>query len=266
MRGLLAIAALSLISCAQPRPRPLTENTVQELQSIRNLKVYFGHQSVGGNILDGLREIETQAGVFPAIADSLIGQNGDPVGKCEDFSRKLAELPEPPDVALMKFCYIDFDQNTDPGKLFTRYAATLDALQTKYPQVTFVPVTAPLTIISPAWKRTLKSLMGSVDAASAANARRAGFNAMIAKRYAGHPVFDVARIESTFPDGSRSQFDWSGQTAYSLVDAYTSDGGHLNELGRKLAAEELIHTLAATARVRSARVSPVASDKDSTSR
>ena len=74
MRGLLAIAALSLISCAQPRPRPLTENTVQELQSIRNLKVYFGHQSVGGNILDGLREIETQAGVFPAIADSLIGQ------------------------------------------------------------------------------------------------------------------------------------------------------------------------------------------------
>ena len=266
MRGLLTITALSLVSCAHPGPRALKGDVVQELQSIRNLKVYFGHQSVGGNILDGLREIEKHTGVSSNVADSLIGQNGDPVGKCEDFSRKLSALPALPDVALMKFCYIDFDRNTDPEKLFASYTATLDALQTKYPGVTFVPVTAPLTTISPAWKRTLKKLMGSVDAASAANARRAEFNGLITKHYSDRPVFDVARVESTNPDGSRSQFDWNAQTAYSLVDAYSSDGGHLNELGRKVAAEELVHTLSVVARARSARVSPVASVNDSTSR
>ncbi len=266
MRGLLAITALFLISCAHPGPSAPNGTVVQELQSIRNLRVYFGHQSVGGNILEGLREIEAKAGVFPAVADSLIGQNGDPIGKCEDFTRKLAALPELPDVALMKFCYIDFDRNTDPEKLFATYAATLETLQTRYPQVTFVPVTAPLTIISPAWKRTLKSLMGNVDAASAANVQRAEFNALMAKHYAGHPIFDVARVESTNPDGSRNQFTFNGQTAYSLVDIYTSDGAHLNEVGRRAAAEELIHTLAAVARARSARISPLASVRDSTSR
>jgi hypothetical protein len=239
---------------------------VQDLQSIRNLKVYFGHQSVGGNVLDGLREIEKESGGGPLMTDSLIGQNGEPEGKCEDFTRKIAALPELPDVALMKFCYIDFDQTTDEAKLFARYAATLDGLQAKYPSVTFVPVTTPLTILSPAWKRTVKRLLGSVDAASAVNAKRAEFNRLMAKHYAGRTLFDLARTESTRPDGTRNEFAWNGQTAYSLVDAYSSDGGHLNEVGRRTAAEQLIHTLAAAARARSARVSPAPSGNDSTSR
>jgi hypothetical protein len=243
---------------------------LQDLQSIRNLKVYFGHQSVGGNILDGMREIEKQFGVAPVLSDSLIGQNGDPEGKCEDFSRKIAALSEPaallPDVALMKFCYIDFDQNTDPAKLFARYAATLDGLQARYPSVTFVPVTTPLTTLAPAWKRMVKKLMGSVDVASAVNAKRAEFNRLMAKHYEGRTIFDLARVESTNPDGSRNEFPWNGEIAYSLVDAYSSDGGHLNEAGRRAAAMEMIHALAAAARARSARVSPTGSGSDSTSR
>jgi hypothetical protein len=240
--------------------------TVDDLATIRNLKVYFGHQSVGGNILDGLREIEKKYGPGPKLQDSLIGQNGDPAGKCEDFTRKLAALAEPPEVALMKFCYIDFDQNTDAGKLFARYAATLDGLQAKYPGITFIPVTTPLTTRPPMWKRTLKSILGSTDVASEVNAKRAEFNRLLAKHYEGKTIFDLSRRESINPDGSRNEFQWDGQTAYSLVDAYSSDGGHLNEAGKTQLAEELVHTLAAAARARSARVSPSASGSISTSR
>ncbi len=88
----------------------------------------------------------------------------------------------------------------------------------------------------------------------------------MAKHYQGRTIFDLARIESTRPDGTRNEFDWNGQVAYSMLDAYSSDGGHLNEIGRRLAAEELIHTLSTAARARSARVSPPASGSDSTSR
>lgn len=265
-RGLLALTALLLVSCAHQAPRALDGSAVQDLQSIRNLKVYFGHQSVGANILEGLRAIEKESGTGPIVTDSLIGVNGEPIGKCEDFSRRIAAMTELPDVALMKFCYIDFDQGTDAAKLFSRYAATLDGLQAKYPSVTFVPVTTPLTTMSPAWKRMIKRVLGSTDAASAVNAKRAEFNQLLAQRYAGRTIFDVARAESTKPDGTRNEFEWNGETAYSMVDAYSSDGGHLNPFGERVLAEQFVHALAAAARARSARVSPAASGSDSTSR
>jgi hypothetical protein len=269
MRGLIVITALILGSCGPKVPLAKDERIVEELKVIQNLKVYFGHQSVGGNIIEGLRAIEKVAGRGPLLSDSLIGQNGDPVGKCEDFSRKIAAMATTPaslpDVALMKFCYIDFSPDSDAAKLFAHYSSTLDGLQAKYSEVTFIPVTTPLTTLSPAWKRVVKKLMGSTDAGSATNARRAEFNRMLAKHYAGRTIFDVARVESTHPDGTRTSFEWDGQTAYGMVDAYSSDGGHLNPLGERVAATELIHTLAAAARTRNARVSPRASFNDTTS-
>lgn len=249
------------MSCVYP-PEKRDFNAERELLEIGHLKVYFGHQSVGGNVLDGLREIQMRIGSGPIMTDTLIGQNGEPEGKCEDFVRKFAALPERPDIALMKFCYIDFGQSTDEAKLFARYAATLDGMQAKYPTVIFVPVTTPLTTQPGTWKRALKKLLGNVDAGSAVNAKRAEFNRLLVKHYAGRVIFDLARVESTNADGTRNSFDWNGRPAYSMVDAYTSDGGHLNELGRRLAAEELIHTLA---RAKSARVSPAASGSAATS-
>jgi len=57
-------------------------------------------------------------------------------------------------------------------------------------------------------------------------------------------IFDLAKIESTFPDGRRASFTKDGKTYYSMVPDYTYDGGHLNELGRKIAAEQLLFLLA----------------------
>ena len=54
----------------------------------------------------------------------------------------------------------------------------------------------------------------------------------------------VQKLESTFSDGTRATFTKDGKTHYSLVPEYTYDSGHLNETGRKKAAEQLLILLA----------------------
>jgi hypothetical protein len=58
------------------------------------------------------------------------------------------------------------------------------------------------------------------------------------------PVFDLARAESTFPDGSRSSVLLNSRSIPTLVPGFTYDSGHLNETGRQAAAVELLRTLA----------------------
>jgi hypothetical protein len=57
------------------------------------------------------------------------------------------------------------------------------------------------------------------------------------------PLFDLALIESTYPDGSRALYSRFSLQFYGLVPEYTDDGGHLNNLGRFTVAEQLIHLL-----------------------
>jgi len=64
---------------------------------------------------------------------------------------------------------------------------------------------------------------------------------MLLNKYKGkESIFDIAKIQSTFPDGTRSIFTKDGKTYYSMVPEYSYDGGHLNELGRKKVAEQLL--------------------------
>jgi hypothetical protein len=58
------------------------------------------------------------------------------------------------------------------------------------------------------------------------------------------PVFDLARVESTLADGTRSIATWNGRTFPVLAAPYTDDDGHLNQAGRLLAARELLAVLA----------------------
>ena len=65
------------------------------------------------------------------------------------------------------------------------------------------------------------------------------------KEYEGKAAFfDLARIESTFRDGRRASYSRDGRTYDCLVPEYTYDGGHLNDLGRKILAEQLLIFLA----------------------
>ena len=81
------------------------------------------------------------------------------------------------------------------------------------------------------------------------NIKRNQFNELLRKEYDGKaPIFDLARTESTLPDGKRSSFSKDGKNYYFMVPDYTHDGGHLNELGRKRAAEQLLVVLTAVSR------------------
>jgi hypothetical protein len=49
-------------------------------------------------------------------------------------------------------------------------------------------------------------------------------------------LFDIAEVESTLPQGKRNFFMHGGDTIDTLTQAYTTDGGHLNESGRQQVA------------------------------
>ena len=124
----------------------------------------------------------------------------------------------------------------------------LQSLKTSFPETTIVHFTVPLkkkydpSLIN--WiKDLLKRSRGSLS--NEHNVKRNEFNDLIISEYThNEPVFDIAKFESVYPDGSRETFSEKGKTYYSLVPEYTDDGGHLNEKGRKIIAEQLLIFLA----------------------
>ena len=52
--------------------------------------------------------------------------------------------------------------------------------------------------------------------------------------------FDLALVESTRPDGTREFFYRKGVSYSALTPAYSDDGGHLNNEGRRHVAERLL--------------------------
>ena len=206
--------------------------------------VYFGHQSVGANILQGVKEL----GAPLAIKDEFLPENGEPLRKLENFAKAVGEGSHY-DIALMKFCYVDIDAGTDVQALFARYRATIAELQAKNPRTTFVHVTLPLTTIQTGPKALVKRLLGRAPYGTIENVRRAEYNSLLRRSYGGRePIFDIARIESTAPDGTVASVTWNGSTVPAMAAAYSDDGGHLNAAGRARAAREFLAVLDAAAR------------------
>ncbi len=234
------------------------KNNISVLQSH---KIFFGHQSVGRNIMNGIKDILEQYPGYhvnlvavdqvpsdssqPYFADANIGKNEKPLIKCDDFyNLVMSKLGSNLDLALMKYCYIDFNENTNPQELFSYYSEKIKSIQGKYPRLKFVHVTVPLEARSAGWKRTIKKILGRKDMTDLLNARREEYNNLLRNQYAESTVFDLAKTESTYPDGRREFVKIDGQENYSLINAYTDDGAHLNKMGRKIMAIELIKTLA----------------------
>jgi len=253
-------AALALISCGGREVSDTSTKaappTSEAWSTLAGTRVYFGHQSVGGNILQGLSELGAGQGTpltvvrspaaapgQPALVEFAIGENGAPASKQDAFVSALAPLGDSASgVAMFKYCYLDIGPRTDVDALFARHRETVRTLRQRHPGLTLVHVTAPLTIDEPASKRLVKQVLGKPTSRDA-NAKRAAFNAMIRREYAGEPIFDLARVESTHPDGSRAH---AGDVEM-LAPEYTDDGGHLNAAGRRAAAAELVRVLASAA-------------------
>jgi len=230
-------------------------------QKLSSKKIYFGHQSVGYNILGGLQallkenlqiQLAIEENFDPesfkqgTIAHSRIGYNMYPKSKLDMFAfiAKSGGAAKA-DIMFFKFCYVDINGKTDVKALFDAYKNTFEQLKSNHPHTTFIHMTAPLTTIQDGPKAWVKKILSRSLGGTVENSKRHEYNEMIRKTYSGkEPVLDIATIESTFPDGRRATFELNGKTYYHLVPEYTNDGGHLNETGSKLVAEQLMLLLA----------------------
>jgi hypothetical protein len=204
-------------------------------------RIYFGHQSVGANILQGVKEL----GVRLSIKDELLAENGDPLRKLQNFKAAVGEGSRY-DIALVKFCYVDVTADTDARALFERYRSTIAELRAENPRTLFVHATLPLTTVQTGPKALAKRLLGRAPYGTIENVRREEYNKLLRRTYAGRePIFDLARLESIAPDGTTVTVSWGGATVPAMSPAYTDDGGHLNARGRALAAQEFVTVLAA---------------------
>ncbi len=71
---------------------------------------------------------------------------------------------------------------------------------------------------------------------------------LLRARYLGtEPVFDIARFEAISPEGMMAYRKVGSEKVYLMDARYSNDGGHLNELGRRVVAEQLLITLAEAA-------------------
>jgi hypothetical protein len=203
-------------------------------------RIYFGHQSVGANILQGVKEL----GVPLSIKGEFLAENGDPLRKLQNFKAAVGEGSRF-DIALVKFCYVDVNADTDARALFERYRATIAELRAKNPRTVFVHATLPLTTVQTGPKALAKRLLGRAPYGTIENVGREQYNQLLRRTYAREPIFDLARLESIAPDGTAVTVAWNGATVAAMSSAYTDDGGHLNAKGRALAAQEFVTVLAA---------------------
>jgi len=223
--------------------------------------IYFGHQSVGNNLLQGIEELKEiypslninivkfdnsiQVEV-PQIIHSLIGENEKPGSKNIDVEELLTgRLRNSVDVAFFKYCYIDFGSDTDSNKIFKEYKNTINKIKNSNPEMVIVHFTVPLTEIQEGVKGTIKKLLGKPVGGVMENVKRNDYNQMIIDEYGKDGlVFDLANYEATKSDGSLNLFEYKGKKYKYLAHAYSSDGGHLNEVGRKFIAERFLLFLA----------------------
>jgi len=255
---LLALAIVSVGPSSTARAADADSSLRADLERIAQKRIFFGHQSVGMNLLEGIKQLSTTAGVPVHIAEvksasevgtSMIGhtfiaENEKPFMKLKSFEQAMGNKSSGIDVAITKFCFVDFTPETDSKVLFDSYRTAIEDLKAKNPGTTFVHVTAPLTSEQSWPKELLKRILGR--SGDATNVRREEYNALLRKTYQGRePIFDLARIESTAPDGKAVTVEWNGIVAPAMDPDYTNDGGHLNTVGKIRAARELISVLAA---------------------
>jgi len=264
---LLALIAVgSVVWLTQERDSGMTVNATMppgdELRAFAASRVFFGHQSVGANVIDGVERTFFAAGTAGLLtvtetrepvsteggflAHAYVGVNGDPYGKLTDFQALLdGPVGSKLDIALLKFCYVDVVAETDVDAVFTAYSSMMADLERSHPSVRFLYTTVPLTT-DRGWKSTIKSWIGDDDHMGPAdNLARQRYNELVRLRFGSTGrLFDIAAVEATLAQDPTERHTGS-QVYYVLNKALAADAGHLNDLGGGLAATELIRVVAA---------------------
>jgi hypothetical protein len=149
---LTLIGLLFLISCSKEKTPdkivslPDTNNVPQSAwKSLEKKKIFFGHQSVGFNIVEGIRnvmkentwinlnivyDIFTKDLDSPALLHYRIGHNGDYMSKMNNFADVMTKNSNNKiDIAFFKFCYIDVTYNNDIELIINTYKTRMLALK-----------------------------------------------------------------------------------------------------------------------------------------
>lgn len=228
------------------------------LKKLSKKKIFFGHQSVGYNIIDGLSDIIKKSKVeqlniketrniddykVPIFGHATVGQNKNPVSKIDAFEKIMNDgFGKKVNIAFFKFCYVDITSDTDVDELFNYYKTRMNHLIKKYPKVKFIHFTIPLRKIRRSRGITgfIKGLIGREDRHMVDNIERFNYNALLKKEYSDKVIFDLAKFESTYPDNSREGFKKGGELYYALVPQFTDDGGHLNKNGQKFVSQQFL--------------------------
>lgn len=268
MKNLFVVSSfliMVLMACRGEQPmlrKPRVKDDAELLQiakdmaKLRSKKIFFGHHSVGNNIIDGLKQIAAEDPRFKLdiqkdnkgynfdhslFAHAGVGQNMNPRSKCDDFLDWMKSgFGGKVDIAFFKFCFVDINSDSDPKEIFDYYRKTMEHLENAYPDMKFVYVTVPLMTRPGGTKNFVKRLINYHNP-DIANIKHCEFNQLLRSHYQGKkPIFDLAAVESTYPDGRRNGFNYKDKMCFSLIPEYTNDGGHLDELGRYRAAKELL--------------------------
>lgn len=220
--------------------------------------MYFGHQSVGSDIVGGLEELNESCGLGirfvetrnpsavagPAFVHFRAGHNANPSSKNTSLLRVLDARPEHDGaIVLLKYCYVDVRAGTDLEAMLSEYLRTVAAVHARHPDVTVVHATVPLTTVESSAKAAIKRVVRRPAVRDDAEAR-ARYNTLLRSVIGADDwLFDIADLEATGPGGVPAAFRNGGVDVELLHSAYTTDGGHLNAHGRRLVAGGLLDVL-----------------------
>lgn len=271
-RGLFFLSLLLILACRKEPPSmhpasiAVTKSTPEQRTSLSGQRLFFGHQSVGQNILDGVQAIAAEmegldldireATEWPrtqgALLHAFVGVNTRPYTKIKAFQETLRENPGA-DMALMKFCYVDINKHSDPAAIFQAYQKALKEMQKTHPKTLFLHVACPLFAPPSGAKTRLKETVKKwirrpdwrVD-----NLRRMEFNGMLRAAYGENNVFPLDYLEASGETGKIEYWDRSGKKIPALLPLNTTDGGHLNAQAQKRIGRAFVDFLAGHAPVR----------------
>ena len=146
--------------------------SMEDWAKLAKKKIFFGHQSVGYNIIEGIKDIISERDQIklnivethdsaefdnPIFAHARVGRNTDPVSKINGFRNIIdAGVGDKVDIAFFKFCYIDVMRDSDTQKIFDNYRNTIEDFKARYPETKFLHMTIPVCSTPKGVKRTLK--------------------------------------------------------------------------------------------------------------
>ncbi len=209
---------------------------VEALRKAQELRVVFGHESVGFDVIHGLQGLsqaqperyrvtvqpQIQAAWFSrnqGIGEFFFHNNGNGAGKIDDFERRVRDgFGDCVEVASMKLCYADMTEQSDPQAIFDRLKEAFEGLEKDYPKVRFVWWTVP------------------VPQPSRCGEKRTAINDLIRAyvRKNGKLLLDVADIESHTPEGKAVKHPDGSERLFA--DYGRDQGGHLNDDGAQRVA------------------------------